>query len=156
MVGRCTPTRIGYARVFLFAPLVVGYALPVAAPLLSVVPHWGLALALGYLVVGAWLARIPYILFAVSALVVLWKRDGEVYFRLAPLAPLAFLPFLAIYLYASEILGRTGGSLISDSVALGWWLLIALPFGYVYVGLFFVGARIIFGTRARVTRHMPI
>ncbi len=138
-------TPVWYARCFLLAPLMVSFGMSAAKPLLSIIPSGPLALLGAYFFAGAWLARTPYAVFAVSALAFLWCRNAEAHFRLARMAPFAFLPFFGCYIYLTGALGRTGGSLLADIAGIASWLLITLPFGYVYVGLFFLGARVVFG-----------
>jgi hypothetical protein len=141
-----------YARTFLLLPMLVGTSMPVSTHLLNgissaiaealpltvkatLIPWW---LFLMYLLVGSWLAVLPYGLFAATALAYLWHRDGEVYFRLAKIAPIAFLPFFGIFLYFSQVLGRIDGPVQDDIAGIAFWCLITLPFSYAYVALFHI------------------
>jgi len=144
-------TPVWYARGFLLVPLIVSLGMP-AAPLVgAIIPKNAvLVFLVGCFVVGAWMARTPYAIFAVLVLAFLWRRDATAYFRLARIAPLAFLPVFAFYIFISDALGRTG-DLPSDAVGIASLSLITLPFAYAYVGVFFLGARLLFGPSRPVT-----
>ena len=131
---------IWYARVAVFLPLLV----PACVYLLHVLGLVGPSLVLGVLVGSILLAGIPYAFFAVIALALLWNRRLVEYTRWSVRAPVIFIPVLVLFLVWSELLGRVRGLL--DFCGL---LLVTVPLvlllGYAYVGLFYVGVRVVSG-----------
>ena len=131
---------IWYARIVVFLPLLV----PACVYLLHVLGLVGPSLVLGILVGSILLGGIPYALFAVVALAFLWNRRLVEYTRWSVRAPVIFIPVLVLFLVWSELLGRVRGLL--DFCGL---LLVTVPLvlllGYAYVGLFYVGVRVVSG-----------
>ena len=131
---------IWYARVAVFLPLLV----PACVYLLHVLGLVGPSLVLGILVGSILLAGIPYALFAVVALAFLWNRRLVEYTRWSVRAPVIFIPVLVLFLAWSELLGR-----VRDLLEFCDLLLVTVPLvlllGYSYVGLFYVGVRVVSG-----------
>ena len=131
---------IWYARVAVFLPLLV----PACVYLLHVLGLVGPSLVLGILVGSILLAGIPYALFAVVALAFLWNRRLVESTRWSVRAPVIFIPVLVLFLAWSELLGR-----VRDLLEFCDLLLVTVPLvlllGYAYVGLFYVGVRVVSG-----------
>jgi len=87
-------------------------------------------------------AGIPYATFAVVALVFLWNRPLVEYTRWSVRAPVIFLPLLALFLAWSEFLGRVR-SLLEFCDMLLVTVPVVLILGYAYVGLFYLGVRVL-------------
>jgi hypothetical protein len=88
------------------------------------------------------LAGLPYALFAVCALLLLRGRDALAYRRFAVAAPLVFSVFLSLWYIVGAALA--GAPVFGESLqVLGGLAIFVLPLGYLYVGLCFLGQRIL-------------
>ena len=131
-------TVIWYARIAVLLPLLV----PACVYLLHVLGFVGPSLMLGGLLGSILVAGIPYAAFAVVALVFLWNRPLVEYTRWSVRAPVIFLPLLALFLAWSEFLGRVR-SLLEFCDMLLVTVPVVLILGYAYVGLFYLGVRVL-------------
>ena len=133
-------TAIWYARIAIFLPLLV----PACVYLLHVLGLVSPSLMFGGLLGSILVAGIPYATFAVVALVFLWNRPLVEYTRWSVRAPVIFIPVLVLFLAWSELLGR-----VRDLLEFCDLLLVTVPLvlllGYAYVGLFYVGVRVVSG-----------
>jgi len=134
-------TAIWYARIAIFLPLLV----PACVYLLHVLGLVGPSLVLGVLVGSILLAGIPYTVFAFVAVAFLWNRRLIEYTRWSVRAPVIFVPILGLFLVWSQLLGRVRSILEFCDM-----LLVTIPLvlivGYAYVGLFYVGVRVLSGS----------
>ena len=129
---------IWYARIAVSLPLLV----PGCVYLFHLVGLVGPSFSLGASLGSILLAGIPYAAFAVVGLVYLWNRPLVEYLRWSVRAPLIFVPILAAFLMWSQLLGR-----VRSFLEFGDMLLVTAPVvllvGYAYVGLFYVGVRVL-------------
>src|SRR5262245_18791500 len=132
-----------YARIAVFLPLLV----PGCVCLLHLVGVVGPSFTLGISVGSILLAGIPYAAFAIVGLVYLWDCPLTDYLRWSIRAPLIFPPIFAAFLVWSQFLGR-----VRSLLEIGDMLLITAPIvlvvGYAYVGVFYVGFRVLCRGRA--------
>jgi hypothetical protein len=138
-----------YYQLSLLLPLVVPAVLIgpiILLERLTGLPTGGLSIpgvvdfALLILMASFVLAGLPYALFAVCALLLLWGRDALAYRRFAMAAPVVFSVFLSLWYIAGAALA--GAPMFHESLqVLGILAIFVLPLGYLYVGLCFLGQR---------------
>lgn len=88
------------------------------------------------------LAGLPYALFAIGALLLLRGRDAHAYRRFAVAAPVVFgVVFFLWNIVAAAVEGTPPPS--ESLPSLGGLALLVLPLGYLYVGLCFLGYRLL-------------
>ena len=133
-------SSLWYARVSVVLPLLLGGIAYVLMTFDVVGPGWVVGILFSSIVI----AGVPYALFAVVGLGLLWKRPLSDYVWWAVRAPLVFAPFFILWLFVSRALGVVRGPW--DFVAaMVWSFCLIVPIGYVYVGIFLVGLRFVFG-----------
>jgi hypothetical protein len=129
---------IRYARTAVFLPLLV----PGLFYLLHLLALADRGFLLGGLVGSIVIGGIPYAAVAIIALAYLWNRPLADCMRWALRAPIVFMPVLVAFLVWSQLLGR-----VQSLLEFGDILLITAPavliIGYAYVGLFYVGVRVL-------------
>lgn len=140
-------TEKRYFQISIFMPLL----LPAVLCILNVVAELGAVFGYVHSVayVSLVLAGTPYAVVATIAFVFLWARKIEAYYTAAKVAPLIFIPIFAAYIYITELLGRTSGS-VSDVVSsIIWSAVLVLPIGYLYVAIVFLVGSWLFKSKSR-------
>jgi len=97
----------------------------------------------GFSVVTLTLAGIPYSVLALISLAILWGREAKSYYKAAKLAPLLFVPFFALYIFNTELLGVTTLSAKDLVGSLVWSAILVVPVGYIYVFFVLTGAKLL-------------
>lgn len=131
-------------------------SLPIVVPLLSIpfavydLDRYQVA---NFLIFSLVIAGIPYAIFAIIALWILWKKPVKHYWRFYWMAPPMFIPVLAAYfaVYWIEIRWLPPFDLIARIFAI--YSLFVIVLGYIYVGLAWIGLKILL--RLKLLKTMP-
>ena len=126
-------------------------ALPMAVPLLAwLAGRLGsdgdlLGLIAGVLVASALIGGVPYVVCTAITLAWLWNQPVQKYRLMAVLAPVLYVPFLAAWIQAGEVIGRPSWAPTAALGTLGVAALLGFAVGYSYVGLVLLVRRALFG-----------
>ena len=133
-----------YFQISIFMPLLI----PIVLRALGTVIEFGSILQTVYGIAysSILLAGIPYGITATLTLVYLYGRKIEAYYKAARIAPWVFLPVFAIYVYKTELLGRTSASVADIFGSFIWAAVLVLPIGYLYVAIVLLVAKCLFKT----------